>query len=76
MIHVKSREPQKSDAISSSIDLLTLREVAALLRLSVSGMQHLHQKRYIPFVKVGGTIRFRKQDLIDYLNKVRVEATR
>jgi excisionase family DNA binding protein len=76
MIHLKNREPQKSDGIGRAIDLLTIKEVAGLLRLSVSGMRHLHQKRYIPFIKVGGIVRFSKQDVINYLNKVRVEATR
>lgn len=76
MTHLKNREPQTSGEVGSTIDLLTIREVAELLRLSVSGMKHLHQKRHIPFVKVGGSIRFSKQDVIDYLNKVRIEATR
>jgi excisionase family DNA binding protein len=76
MIYQKHGESQKCDGVGSTINLLTIREVAVLLRLSVSGMKHLHQKRYIPFIKVGGSVRFSKQDVIDYLNKVRVEAIR
>jgi excisionase family DNA binding protein len=56
------------------IDLLTIREAANLLRLSVSGVRRLQRQRRIPFIKLGGSIRFDRRDLANFLNKNRVQA--
>jgi excisionase family DNA binding protein len=56
-----------------SIDLLTIREAASLLRLSVSGVRRLQRQRRIPFIKLGTSIRFDRRDLINLLNKNRVQ---
>jgi excisionase family DNA binding protein len=56
------------------IDLLTIREAAHLLRLSVSGVRRLQRQRRIPFIKLGGSIRFDRRDLANFLNKNRVQA--
>jgi excisionase family DNA binding protein len=56
-----------------SIDLLTIREAANLLRLSVSGVRRLRRQRRIPFIKLGGSIRFDRRDLVSLLNKNRVK---
>jgi excisionase family DNA binding protein len=57
-----------------SIDLLTIREAANLLRLSVSGVRRLQRQRRIPFVKLGGSIRFDRRDLANLVNKNRVQS--
>ena len=57
-----------------AIDLLTIAEAAELLKISVSGMRRLQQRRRIPFIKLGGSIRFARQDLTSYLQRNRVEA--
>jgi excisionase family DNA binding protein len=57
----------------SAIELLTIGEVAKLLRISVVGVRRLQQQRRIPFVKVGGSIRITKSDLVFYLTKNRIE---
>jgi excisionase family DNA binding protein len=57
-----------------SIDLLTIREAANLLRLSVSGVRRLQRQRRIPFIKLGGSIRFDRRDLVNFLNMKRVRA--
>jgi excisionase family DNA binding protein len=57
-----------------SLDLLTIVEAADLLKLSVSGMRRLQQQRRIPFIKVGGRIRFAGQDLASFVQRNRVEA--
>jgi excisionase family DNA binding protein len=41
-----------------AIDLLTIPEAAELLKISVSGMRRLQQRRRIPFTKIGSSIRF------------------
>jgi excisionase family DNA binding protein len=57
-----------------SIELLTISEVAELLKVSVSGVRRLQQARQLPFIKVGGSVRFSKSDILVYLEKRRVES--
>jgi excisionase family DNA binding protein len=57
-----------------AIDLLTIAEAAELLKISVSGMRRLQHRRQIPFIKLGGSIRFTRQDLTSFLQRNRVEA--
>jgi excisionase family DNA binding protein len=57
-----------------AIELLTIPEVAELLKVSVSGVRRLQQARHLPFIKVGGSVRFSKSDIILYLEKRRVES--
>ncbi len=60
---------------SSSTDgLLTINDVAELLRISAPSVRRLQQQRHIPFYKVGGSIRFSTSDLNSYLEKSRVES--
>jgi excisionase family DNA binding protein len=56
------------------IDLLTISEAAALLKISVTGMRRLQQRRCISFIKIGGSVRFGVPDITAYLRKRRVEA--
>jgi len=57
-----------------TIELLTIREVADLFRVSVSEIRRLQYGRQLPFIKVGGSVRFAKSDLMAYLAKRRVES--
>jgi excisionase family DNA binding protein len=57
-----------------AVDLLTIVEAADLLKLSVSGMRRLQYRRRVPFIKVGGSIRFARQDLASFVQGNRVEA--
>ncbi len=52
--------------------LLTIVEVAELLKVSVWTIRRLQQQRKIPFVKVGRSIRFSESDLAAYLARRRV----
>lgn len=56
------------------VDLLTVPEVAKLLKISTSGVRHLQQQRVIPFIKVGGSVRFDRRDIASYLERNRVNA--
>jgi excisionase family DNA binding protein len=56
------------------LGLLTLTEVAELLRISVPTVRRLQQQRKMPFVKVGGRIRFTRSDIASYLEKRRVRS--
>ena len=53
---------------NSNAELLTVAEVAEQLKISVSGVRRLQQARQLPFIKVGGSIRFFKSDIFAYLN--------
>jgi excisionase family DNA binding protein len=57
-----------------TVELLTIREVAEFLKISVVGVRRLQYGRHIPFHKVGGSVRFTKSDLVSYLEKNRVES--
>lgn len=63
------------DALSvkfTSEPLLTLREVAALLQVSRTSVYRLMAVRKIPFIKVGGAIRFSRGDVESYLSDGRI----
>lgn len=56
------------------IQLLTVKEVAKLLLLSVAGVRDLQARRQIPFIKVGGAVRFEKRDIQEYAKRRKVAA--
>jgi excisionase family DNA binding protein len=56
-----------------TIELLTIAEVARLLKISIPSIRRLQQRRLIPFFKVGGSVRFTRNDIISYLEKKRIE---
>ena len=59
---------------NSTVELLTIKDVAKLLKVSQTSVRRLQQGRHLPFIKVGGSIRFAKTDIFEYLKKGRVEA--
>lgn len=65
---------KESTDSSPAIELLNTAEVAETLKISVASVRRLQQGRHIPFIKVGGSVRFSKSDLVSYLEKQRVEA--
>lgn len=56
------------------IQLLTVKEVAKLLLLSVAGVRDLQARRQIPLIKVGGAVRFEKRDIQEYAKRRKVAA--
>lgn len=55
-------------------ELLTVTEAAKLLRVSVSVMYRLKDSRALPVYRVSSSIRFKRSDLLDYLEKSCVPA--
>jgi len=55
-------------------DLMTIAEAASFLRVSRSSVRRLQQGRHLPFIKVGGSVRFARSDVCAYLAKHRVQA--
>lgn len=55
--------------------LLTVPEVAALLRLTPKGIYAMVEGRRIPFVKVSNRVRFVRADVVRWLSENRVPAS-
>ena len=52
----------------------TVTEAAEFLKVSVATMRRLQLGRSIPFIKVGGSVRFTKSDILTYIEKQRITA--
>jgi len=59
--------------IPASLLLLTPHEAAALLRISRTSLYRLVEARRLPFYRVGGVLRFSREDIARYLMGRRVE---
>jgi excisionase family DNA binding protein len=59
---------------TEDIELLTIKNVAELLKISPTSVRRLQQGRHIPFIKVGGSVRFAKNDVVAYLKRNRIES--
>jgi excisionase family DNA binding protein len=57
-------------------NLITPDELAAFLRISKSSIYRLIEGRKITFCKVGGVLRFRKNDINEYIEKSLIEPIR
>jgi excisionase family DNA binding protein len=55
----------------AQFDLLTVGEVAAMLRISKTSVYRLKERRLVTFHKVGGGLRFQRSDLEEYLRRQR-----
>lgn len=55
-------------------ELITLPELAEILRISKNTAYRMVEKRELAFYKVRGTLRFRKSDVEAYLKQARVES--
>lgn len=55
------------------IDLLTRDQVARLLNISRASVYRLVERRHIPFYKIGGRLRFDRNDVLAFLLKHRIE---
>ena len=53
-------------------ELLSIRDVATLLKISVPSIRRLQQQRQIPFIKIGGRVLFSKSDILSFVDRRRV----
>jgi excisionase family DNA binding protein len=70
MADVKDRDAGVSDQSLSRLrdtELLTVEEVAAILKLTKKGIYSLVEARRIPFVKVSNRLRFFYGDVVAWL---------
>lgn len=61
---------------STTDNLITPRELSDLFKISKASVYRLIGKRVLPSHKVGGSLRFSKRDVEEYLNRVRIEPIR
>lgn len=62
------------DFIQQSISLfLSTDELGKLLKLSKATVYRLIEKRALPFYKIGGSIRFKHDDVMKYVEKCRIK---
>jgi len=75
--HGKIQPPRRAPFLDSGPTdtgaLLTIAEAADLLRISVSSVRRLQQDRFIPFLKVGGSVRFVRSDIASFLEGCRID---
>lgn len=53
-----------------SLTLLTLPEVSRILKRSHKSIYHDIQRRRIPFVRIGGQLRFRHEDIRNFIDSL------
>ena len=56
-----------SEKASKEIELLTITEVSKLLKMKESKIRNAIFKRQIPYLKIGGLVRFRRDQLLSWL---------
>lgn len=55
-------------------DILTERETSRAIRLAPSTLRNArHHRKLLPFIRVGRSVRYRKSDIVAYLDANRVE---
>jgi len=59
--------------MKAEMELLTIKEVAEFMKVSLSSIRRLQQQRQLPFIKVGGSVRFTKSDIVEYIQKRRID---
>ena len=65
-----------SDFTRQSIShFLTPDELADFLKVSKTTVYRLIEKRSVPFYKIGGSLRFKQSEVMEYLEKSRVKSS-
>jgi excisionase family DNA binding protein len=54
-------------------EMISTRQLAEILNISKVGVYRLTEQRKIPFYKIGGSIRFDRADVMEYLKRNRVD---
>ena len=66
-------EPVASTAVSHAGDeLLTKRELAARLKKSPRCIEQWMRRRYLPYIKIAHTVRFRWRDVLEALERLTI----
>ena len=68
----KDTPPPRSHVNTSDDDLLTTRELMAFLNLSRTKIWELVQQGELPAFKLGGDYRYRRSEIVQWLERYRV----
>jgi excisionase family DNA binding protein len=69
--------PASASAPDTRVDeLLTVRELGAMLKISPASVYRLVERRHLPFYRLPHKLRFRKHDVEEYLATRRVDVLR
>jgi predicted DNA-binding transcriptional regulator AlpA len=64
------RHPHKSARLLvPDAEMLTAADLEALLKIDVKTLYRYVQRRLIPFVRIQSNVRFRKCDILDWINR-------
>jgi len=66
---IRSQPAPKQVLVFDKQRLLTAKDVAELLQCSLQHIYNLVWRGEIPFVKIGGLLRFRREQLTEWLNE-------
>lgn len=67
--------PSEPDGSASAFELLTVPEVAALLRFTEKSVYAMVSARRIPFVRIGNRLRFERAAVLRWVSESRVPAS-
>lgn len=65
--------PELSDTVLWNDELLTTKELMALLKLSRTKVWELVQKEELPAFKIGGDYRYRRSEVLEWLERFRTK---
>lgn len=70
----RERENTLAAETEDGDELLNVKQAATFLSISTPGVRRLKSRRLVPFIEIGGSIRFLKRDLRAFLDSQRYEA--
>jgi excisionase family DNA binding protein len=62
-------EPHHDNPVQGQHQLLVPAEAAEFMRISIGQLYHLTSERRIPFLKVGGQLRFEVEALLEHMRR-------
>lgn len=62
------------EQLPKEFELLTLEQTSDFLNVKISKLRSMVFKRQIPVLKLGGSLRFNKEDLKKWLNEMKRQA--
>lgn len=65
--HQQTSSPPRQANSTELPEILTARELEALLRIDVKTIYGYVQRGLIPYVRIQSNLRFRKQDVLDWI---------
>lgn len=65
----KTVEPVLLDALPKNVKFLCSKDICRVLNISNSTLKNLRANKAIPYYKIGGTFRYNRDEIIDFLKE-------